>query len=66
MEAENGEDAVEKFMANRDIKLILLDVMMPKMDRWETLRIIRENSNVPIIMLTTSEKEMNCRDFLWE
>ena len=35
MEAENGEDAVEKFMANRDIKLILLDVMMPKMDGWE-------------------------------
>lgn len=57
MEAENGEDAVEKFMANRDIKLILLDVMMPKMDGWETLRIIRENSNVPIIMLTAISEE---------
>ena len=57
MEAENGEDAVEKFMANRDIKLILLDVMMPKMDGWETLRIIRENSNVPIIMLTARSEE---------
>ena len=57
MEAENGEDAVEKFMAHRDIKLILLDVMMPKMDGWETLRIIRENSNVPIIMLTARSEE---------
>lgn len=57
IEAENGEDAVEKFMANRDIKLILLDVMMPKMDGWETLRIIRENSNVPIIMLTARSEE---------
>ena len=57
MEAENGEDAVDKFMANRDIKLILLDVMMPKMDGWETLRIIRENSNVPIIMLTARSEE---------
>ena len=57
MEAENGEDAVEKFMANRDIKLILLDVMMPKKDGWETLRIIRENSNVPIIMLTARSEE---------
>ncbi len=57
MEAENGEDAVEKFMANRDIKLILLDVMMPKMDGWETLRIIRETSNVPIIMLTARSEE---------
>ena len=57
MEAENGEDAVEKFMANRDIKLILLDVMTPKMDGWETLRIIRENSNVPIIMLTARSEE---------
>ena len=57
MEAENGEDAVEKFMANRDIKLILLDVMMPKMDGWETLRIIREYSNVPIIMLTARSEE---------
>ena len=57
MEAENGEDAVEKFMDNRDIKLILLDVMMPKMDGWETLRIIRENSNVPIIMLTARSEE---------
>ena len=57
MEAENGEDAVEKFMANRDIKLILLDVMMPKMDGCETLRIIRENSNVPIIMLTARSEE---------
>lgn len=57
MEAENGEDAVEKFMVNRDIKLILLDVMMPKMDGWETLRIIRENSNVPIIMLTARSEE---------
>ena len=57
MEAEKVEDAEEKYMDKRDIKLILLDVMMPKMDGWETLRIIRENSNVPIIMLTARSEE---------
>jgi two-component system, OmpR family, response regulator ResD len=50
-EAENGEEAYEKSI-NQDYDLIILDVMMPKMDGWETLRKIRSVSNVPIIMLT--------------
>lgn len=50
-EAENGEEAYKKAI-NHEFDLIILDVMMPKMDGWETLRKIREISDVPIIMLT--------------
>lgn len=50
-EAENGEEAYEKSV-NQEFDLIILDVMMPKMDGWETLRKVRSVSNVPIIMLT--------------
>lgn len=57
LEAEDGEQAVEKFMADKDIKLILLDVMMPKMDGWEVLKTIRQYSKVPIIMLTARSEE---------
>ena len=52
MEAENGEQAVDLFYANKDIALILLDVMMPKMDGWAVCKEIRAVSAVPIIMLT--------------
>ena len=47
-----GEEAVDVFMENKDIVLVILDVMMPKMDGWETCREIRQYSKVPIIMLT--------------
>lgn len=57
IEASNGEDAVDIFMNDKDISMILLDVMMPKMDGWETCRIIREYSKVPIIMLTAKSEE---------
>lgn len=57
LEAENGEEAVDIFMAEKDIALIILDVMMPKMDGWETCREIRKNSKVPIIMLTAKSSE---------
>ncbi|MEW9124416.1 MAG: response regulator transcription factor [Thermotaleaceae bacterium] len=50
-EAENGEEAY-KLVQKREFDLIVLDVMMPKMDGWETLEKIREVSDVPIIMLT--------------
>ena len=43
---------VDVFMENKDIVLVILDVMMPKMDGWETCREIRQYSKVPIIMLT--------------
>ncbi len=57
LEAENGEQAVDFFMAVKDIVLIILDVMMPKMDGWQVCREIRKNSKVPIIMLTAKSGE---------
>lgn len=52
LEAEDGEEAIDIFMENKDIALVILDVMMPKMDGWQTCREIRQYSQVPIIMLT--------------
>lgn len=57
IEASNGEEAVDAFVENNDIALIILDVMMPKMDGWETCKEIRELSQVPIIMLTAKSDE---------
>ena len=57
LEASNGEEAVELFFEQKDIALIILDVMMPKMDGWETCRTIRKYSQVPIIMLTARSEE---------
>ena len=52
LEASNGEEALEKFFDTKDISLILLDVMMPKLDGWQVLAEIRRYSKVPVIMLT--------------
>lgn len=57
IEAENGEDALDKFYAQKDIALIILDVMMPKINGWDVCKEIRENSKVPIIMLTAKGEE---------
>ena len=57
LEAGDGEEAVDIFYENKDIALIILDVMMPKMDGWEVCREIRKNSKVPIIMLTAKSDE---------
>ena len=57
LEAGDGEEAVDIFMNNKDIGLIILDVMMPKMDGWETCKEIRKFSQVPIIMLTAKSDE---------
>ena len=57
MEAENGEQAVDIFYTNKDIALILLDVMIPKMDGWAVCKEIRAVSAVPIIMLTAKADE---------
>ena len=57
IEAENGEEAVDIFFAKKDIALIILDIMMPKMDGWEVCREIRKHSDVPIIMLTAKGNE---------
>lgn len=57
IEAGDGEEAIDKFYADKDISLVILDVMMPKMDGWEVCREIRKNSKVPIIMLTAKSEE---------
>ena len=57
LEASNGEEAVDLFFEQKDIALIILDVMMPKMDGWQVCREIRETSKVPIIMLTARSEE---------
>ncbi len=57
LEAEDGEQAVDMFCADKDIALIVLDVMMPKMDGWQVCREVRSYSRVPIIMLTARGDE---------
>ncbi len=56
-EAVDGEDALNQFYAQKDIALIILDVMMPKINGWDVCKEIRENSKVPIIMLTAKGEE---------
>ena len=57
IEAEDGEQAVDIFFKEKNITLIILDVMMPKMDGWQVVKTIREYSQVPIIMLTAKGEE---------
>ena len=57
IEAEDGEKAIDIFFDNKDIALIILDVMMPRMDGWQVCREIRAYSKVPIIMLTARGDE---------
>lgn len=57
IEAPDGEAALEIFMKNKDISLIILDVMMPRMDGWQVCKEIRKYSQVPIIMLTAKSDE---------
>lgn len=57
LEAGDGEEALDIFYEDKDIALIILDVMMPKMNGWEVCKEIRETSKVPIIMLTAKSDE---------
>ena len=57
VEAADGEDALEKFFADTDIALIILDVMMPRLDGYGVAKEIRQYSKVPIIMLTAKGEE---------
>lgn len=57
LEAEDGEKAIDVFFKEKDIDLIILDVMMPKMDGWQVCKEIRQYSKVPIIMLTAKSDE---------
>ena len=57
LEAADGVDAMDKFYENKEIALVILDVMMPRMDGWQVCREIRQSSDVPIIMLTARSEE---------
>ncbi len=59
LEAEDGEQAIDVFFEdkNKDIALVILDVMMPKLDGWQVVKEIRQYSRVPIIMLTARSEE---------
>ena len=57
LEAADGEEALDVFFREKDIALLILDVMMPKLDGWEVCREIRKYSRVPIIMLTARGDE---------
>ena len=57
LEAGDGMEAMDIFYEDKEIALVILDVMMPKMDGWEVCREIRKNSKVPIIMLTARGDE---------
>lgn len=57
LEAEDGCQALDLFYEIKDIALIILDVMMPKLDGYEVCREIRQSSKVPVIMLTAKSDE---------
>lgn len=57
LEAENGSQALDIFYTNKDLSLIILDVMMPEIDGWQVCKEIRSISKIPIIMLTARSTE---------
>ena len=57
IEAEDGEKALEIFSSNKNIDLVILDIMMPGIDGWGVLESIREYSKIPVIMLTARSDE---------
>ena len=59
LEAGDGEEALEIFFKQKDIALIVLDVMMPRMDGWQVCREVRAYSAVPVIMLTARGDEQD-------
>ena len=60
VEAETGEEALEKLQQNSDVRVALLDIMLPGIDGFEVCRRIRAgNSRIGIIMLTARSQEMD-------
>lgn len=57
LEAADGLEAMDLFYEHKDVALMILDVMMPRMDGWEVCREVRKNSNIPIMMLTARSEE---------
>ena len=58
-EAEDGEKALELFMANPDINLAMLDIMMPEIDGWQVCRKIRETSGIPVILVSARSEDFD-------
>ncbi len=56
IKAYNGEEAV-KAVADRDVHLVLMDIMMPVMDGISAMTKIREKSNIPVILLTAKSED---------
>lgn len=59
IEAINGVDAIAKFKSDKDIALVICDIMMPEADGWEVCKTIRESSSVPVLMLTARSQEFD-------
>ncbi len=59
LEASDGVEAMDLFYGNKNIDLIILDVMMPRMDGWQVCKEVRQYSKVPIVMLTARAEEQN-------
>lgn len=57
--AADGREALQVFSANPDIKLAVIDIMMPEIDGWEVTREIRKQSNIPVIMLSARAEEFD-------
>ena len=57
LEAGDGEEALDIFYREKDLALMILDVMMPKLNGYEVLKEIRETSRLPVIMLTAKTDE---------
>ncbi len=59
LEATDGVEAMDLFYADKNIDLIILDVMMPRMDGWQVCKEVRQYSKVPIVMLTARGEEQS-------
>ena len=59
LEAADGEEALNIFFKEKEISLVLLDVMMPKLNGWEVLKEIRQYSQIPVVMLTAKDDEQS-------
>jgi DNA-binding response OmpR family regulator len=58
VKCESGLSAIQ-YLENNKADLVLLDIMMPELDGWETCKRIREFSNVPIIMVTARDQTLD-------
>lgn len=56
--AFNGEEGLEKFLQN-SFDLVLLDIMMPKLDGMEVMKIIREKSSIPILIMSAKDSDVD-------